>query len=261
MITFPTILGPDGRRLVQQVLTRPSVYLDTWAIRLFAEDDPALGAQFRAALIRAGGTVMLSHLSLAEFTFDDPRHTQAAGRYIDTLIPRLFSSWFDPFKVINAEVAVMVRQTSDSPAGDADMLRLYANGAEQRGYPSVFAWFDWMYKDRGNIAAHRDAMAQSLLDGVNGLRQRFDTEPGFAKSALRDIKNSHRPQATQALLRALFYRLHRDPKLVLTINDAIDIGHCVVPAAYCNFVLLDRSWYVRLQDASTFLRRCGDAYR
>jgi hypothetical protein len=87
----------------------------------------------------------------------------------------------------------MVRQTSESPAGDADMLTLYANAVEQRGYPSVYGWFYWMHDDRVNIAKHRDATAQALLDGAKGLRHRCNTEPGFAKSALRDIKNSSRP--------------------------------------------------------------------
>jgi integrase len=87
--------------------------------------------------------------------------------------------------------------------------------------------------------------------------KRFETKPGFAKQALRDIRNSTRPRATQALLRALLYRLQRDRKQELTINDAIDMFHCVVPAAYCDFVLLDRKWSAQLNDARTFLRRSG----
>jgi hypothetical protein len=138
MISFPTILGPDGNPLVVQTLTHPAVYLDTWAIRLFAEDEPALGARFRDALLRVSGTLMLSHLSIAEFTFADERHTLAAGRYIDTLIPHLFFSTFEPFRVIDREIRVMVRQTRGSPAGDIDMLRLYADAAALRGYPSIY---------------------------------------------------------------------------------------------------------------------------
>jgi hypothetical protein len=258
MISFLTILGPDGRRLVQQKLTHPGVYLDTWAIRLFAEIDPALGERFRAALQRAGGTLVISHLSVGEFAkFDDPRHTRCAGRYIDTVIPNLFLSTFEPFRVIEREIPVMVRQTAESPAGDSEMLRLYAEAAEQRGWPSVYEWFAYMYTDRASIAARTVAMAQSFLDGVTALRKRFDTEPGFAKSAMRDIKNSTRPRATQALLRALLYRLHRNRRLELTINDAIDIGHCIVPAAYCDFVLADLRWHTQLNDATTLLRRSG----
>jgi hypothetical protein len=64
MVIFPTILGPDGRRLVHQRLTHPAVYLDTWAIRLFADDPDGVGARLREALARAEGTLMLSSLNV-----------------------------------------------------------------------------------------------------------------------------------------------------------------------------------------------------
>ena len=120
MITFPTILGPDGGQLVLQTLTPPAVYLDTWAIRYFAEDNPGAGSRFRTALLRAGGTLVFSDLNIAEFTlFDDPRHARAAGLFIDSLAPHLFFTKFDPFLVMKAEVAIMVRQTDQSAAWDS----------------------------------------------------------------------------------------------------------------------------------------------
>jgi hypothetical protein len=74
MITFPMILGPVGRRLVQQRLIHPAVYLDTWAVRLFAEDDLAAGDRFRQALHRIGGTLVVSDLSLGDLAaFADAR--------------------------------------------------------------------------------------------------------------------------------------------------------------------------------------------
>lgn len=258
MISFPPILGPDGRKLVSQSLTHPAVYLDTWAIRLFAEDEPPLGERFHDAVMSVGGTLMLSHLSFAEFTYDDPRHALSAGHYLDTLIPNLFFSMFDFSKVLEAEVKRILGQTSENPAGDVDMLKLYAEGAEQRGYPSVAGWFAHMHSDRARVAASRKAMAQSVLDGVSELRRRLDTEPDFARSIPREIKNSRcHPRATHALARAVIYQLALDRKLDLTVNDAADLAHCIVPAAYCEFVLLDRGWYARLQDAQRFLKKRG----
>jgi hypothetical protein len=258
MITFLTILGPDDRRLVQQALTHPVVYLDTWAIRLFSEEDPALGHRFRTALRRAGGTLMLSHLSVGEFTFDDPRHTFLAGQYVDTLLPHVFFSMFDVFKVKDRELRLLAGQRQGTPAGDEEMLTLYANATEQRGgRESVLEWFRWMHTDRANIAARRVEMAQSFIDGFNQLRQRFQTEPEFAKVAMRSIRAAKHPRATDALMQALLYRLRLDSKLQLTTNDAIDIGHSIVPAAYGDFVLVDRGWQLRLQDAVRLLRGCG----
>jgi hypothetical protein len=116
MISFPTILGSDGRKLVLQRLVHPAVYFDTWAIRLFAENDP-IGDRFRTALLRAGGTLVISDLNVGDFAaFDDPRHALAAARFIDSIAPNLFFATFSAFPVIDREVAIMVRQTDQSPA-------------------------------------------------------------------------------------------------------------------------------------------------
>ena len=164
MIHFPVILGPDGRLLVQQRLTHPAVYLDTWAHRHFAEDDPAAGDRFRTALLRAGGTLVLSDLNLGDFAgFADIRHVQAVGRFIDSLGPHLFFATFSPFPVIDREIAIMVRQTDQSPAGDAAMLQLYAEAAQMRnGKPSVQEWFAAVHTDRARLKPRLDGMAQAF---------------------------------------------------------------------------------------------------
>jgi hypothetical protein len=260
MISFPPILGPDGRRLVQQRLIHPAVYLDTWAVRLFAEGDPPVRDRFRAALLRAGGTLVLSDLNLGDFcAFDDARHAYAAGRFVDSLAPNLFFATFSAFPVIDREIAIMVRQTDQSPAGDVDMLRLYAEAAERTGRPSVQGWFIEVHQRRARLKPRLASMAQAFLNGLQALQQRFDTEPGFRKSARRDVETSRRPRSTQALLRAIIFRLQGDRKLKVTVNDAVDVMHCVVPAAYCDFVLVDHPWCVRLTEAREWLDDAGIA--
>jgi hypothetical protein len=64
-----------------------------------------------------------------------------------------------------------IRLFAETPAGELDMLVLYANAVQQRGYPSVREWFEHMHTDRAKIAGRRIAMAQEFLDGVNGLRK------------------------------------------------------------------------------------------
>jgi hypothetical protein len=258
MITFPSILAANGLPFVMQTLTHPAVYLDTWALRLFAEGDRPLGIRFRQALVSARGTLVLSHLSLAEFSvFGDVRHVQAVSTYVDTLYPNIFFSKFDPFDVIKTELPVMVGQTRESPAGDSDVLRLFAEDKERAGYPSLAHWFLAMHSGRATLAPHLERMAGEFVKGFVALRTRFQTEAGYAKSALRNIRESPRPRATQALLRALLYRLRTDPNLKLTTNDGIDILHAIVAGAYCDLVLLDGPCHRRLTDAETFMRRWG----
>jgi hypothetical protein len=239
-----------------QKLTRPAIYLDTWALRLFAEAEPALGQRFREALSRARGTLMLSLMSFGEFTsFDDPRHARSAGAYADSINPNIFFSQFDPFQVITAELSTIAGQRNGIPAGDVRLLDQYARRRTGGRQPSISDWFDYGYADRAGHRADIDEMAERFLDGVAELRNRLATEPPFVKLALENVKASKLPRVTQALLRALIYRL--DPKMTLNVNDALDIAHCIVPAAYTDFVLLDRRWYVQLKNAVGFLRSVG----
>jgi hypothetical protein len=252
------MVGPDGRPYVLQKLTHPAVYLDTWALRLFAEGDRDLGVRFRKALIHARGTLVLSSLSIGEFAmFDDRRHADAVGVYVDTFYPDLFFAHFDPFRVITDEISVMVGQTKETPAGDVDMLIQFAQSAAQAGYPSLSSWFVSMHSARVDLRTYLDGMGGGFIEGFGQLRARFRDEPGFDKNALRNIKVSTRPRATQALLRSLVYRLQRDSSLQLDVNDALDVGHGLVAAAYGDFVLLDHRWYLRFTDASKFMRRYG----
>ena len=134
------------------------------------------------------------------------------------------------------------------------LLDLYAARRTGPRHPSISDWFDYN-ADRAQYRVAIDEMAQRLLDGVAELRNRFATDPDFVKLALENVKASKLPRVTQALLRALIYRL--DPGMTLEVNDALDIAHCIVPAAYADFVLLDRRWYLRLKDAQDFLRSVG----
>ena len=254
MIEFPVILGPDDRPIVMQKNVHPAIYLDTWALRLFAEEEPALGQRFREALLRAGGTLMLSHMSFGEFTsFGDPRHARSVGALVDSINPHIFFSQFDPFQVIPAEYSTIAGHRNGTPAGDVRLLDLYARRGGGR-QPSISDWFDYSAY-RSEYRADIDEMAERFLNGLAVLRDRLATEPDFVELALENVKASKLPRATEALLRTLIYRLDR--KMTLNVNDALDIAHCIVPAAYADFVLLDRRWYLRLKDAEGFLRSVG----
>jgi hypothetical protein len=90
MIQLLSIVSADHRYSVRQRLVPPVVYLDTWAICSFSENE-ALGDRFRAALHRSRGTLALSDINLIEFTtFEFPYNTEAAGRFADSLLPHLF---------------------------------------------------------------------------------------------------------------------------------------------------------------------------
>ena len=81
MIELLNIVAQNGLRLVRQRLIQPAVYLDTWAIIDLSENG-VLGSRFRDALVRAGGTLVLSPLTFVDFAgMDDARHAAGAGEF------------------------------------------------------------------------------------------------------------------------------------------------------------------------------------
>ncbi len=216
-------------------------------------------ASIRGALLSAGGTLVLSPLTFVDFAgMDDARHASQAGEFIGSIAPHLFFSHFDPFTVRTREFAVMTGQTKESPAGDAELLMKFAEAANHASMDRcVVAWFGAMYQARAKLRADRDAMGAALFAGIDALRKRIDAEPDVAKELRTPLKDADRPRSTHALLRVLIGEMQADRSLPKKQNHAIDLLQCVVPAAYCRYVLVDAQWHARLTRAKTQMNAEG----
>jgi hypothetical protein len=250
VIEFLVTLDSEGRPQVQQSLVSPSVYLHTWAIRAFAENG-LRGDRFRQALQHVRGTLVLSDLNLLDFTsFDDPRHARGAAAFVDSLMPQVFFLRSDPFQVMNRELEYLVKHIRSSPAGDEDMLSLFAEGTAVRGGRMTTAgWFSSVHEKRKSLRDGAQGLADSLFRGINEIRARMTGEQDFRRAVQQGVETARRPRATLALLRAVVYRLQADHRMPQTANTAIDLLHSIVPSAYCNFVLVDGQWHDLLEDA------------
>jgi hypothetical protein len=143
-------------------------------------------------------------------------------------------------------------QTKESPAGDVELLMRFAEATNHVGMDGcVVEWFGALYRARAKLRSDREGMAEALFAGVDGLRKRIDEEPEIAKEIRSPLKNADRPRSTHALLRVLVGQIQADRALPPTVNNAIDFLQCVVPAAYCQYVLVDAQWYARLTRART----------
>ena len=247
MIAISKLVGLAGAPWITQTLTEPSVYLDTWAIRRFAED-PALGARFRAALLARGGTLALSALSLADFVgLSDPRHTEAAGEFIDSLGASLFFIEFDPFKVREREYDVIAGRTRECPAGDCGFLWQFAEPAIYRHQPmGVRAWFAAVHGHRDKLLTQRDELGTTVFKAIDALRARATAEPGIRSDMRQPLRGADRPRATNMLLRVLIADVEADQALPRNPSTGIDLFQSIVPAAYCTYVLIDGAWQPRI---------------
>jgi hypothetical protein len=244
--------------MVEQRRTAPAVYLDTCALRLFAEDKTH-GDNFRDMLKARQGTLVLSALSFAEFAkFEDPRHARIVGHYIDSLGSQFFFSHFAPFFVVNRETELWQAKDPQAPDGDIELLQqLMKPLAFSQGPLSVGAVFNSVATHRQRLNNRIRSMSAGTLKGIRELRERMDREPEFRKNMLASVKDANRPRATLALARALVAGMYADRRHPPSENDAVDMLQTAVPGSYCHYLVLDGGWHAKLMQATKRLRAAG----
>lgn len=241
--------GSGGFRVTQRLL-RPVVYLDHWAVRLFAVDPP-LQERFVAALHRSRGTWLFSVANLFEFTvMTDLSQAEAAELLLLRAMP-----------------AVHVADTT------LDRGYLLAAGAPPHPDAPDNNWLLADLAERARIAGgvwntHR--FVQDAINHRDELRPLFEvmkTEVSGAVMALtqnpKENANAKKfsPEAGMTLRDALFQELLREPHVnpayTFDENDAVDLIHAAPAAVVCDFALLDARWCHKVESAAKRLRKGG----
>lgn len=255
MIVCSPILREGGTPVFLQRRVAPVVYLDHWAIRDISEDE-GLAQRFVSTLKAKNGTLAVSVLSQVEFCgLTDLRQAHVAERFIEMVHPNLFFMSFNIVDVMQHEDKNILQTSKEAPDGDGDLLWLYGTHPENRGWGdqrrySAKGFFSESVRKRDELRSLQVDLAKAVLEGIRQLYVRIDTEDELRKKArnpLEDVKN--RPRATYALIRALLGDRMKDRSRPPSENDAIDLLHTVVPACYCDFVLLDKQWCGRVEAA------------
>ena len=85
-------------------------------------------------------------------------------------------------------------------------------------------------------------LADTIVERIEALRDQLETDLKFQSAIARPPSGTRFQRGTRFILRELVRSLLVDPKTKMTRNHAIDLFHAVVPAAYCDLVLLDKHW-------------------
>jgi hypothetical protein len=196
---------------------------------------------------------------MIEFTtYEDPSHTQDAGRFFDSLLPHLYLMRCDPTLVIQNEEDLLAGRRKQSPVGDPRALAEFAAAADRRrGRFSAAAWFNIVYGEREKLRHQLPGIAKVLYEQIAKLRKRMSDEPHSLKLIPDGPQTPKYRPPTLPLLRAIVQDMQADHALPEDQNSAVDLLHTVVPGAYCNFVLLDRQWSARLNSAAAKLVAAG----
>lgn len=235
------LLDQHGQLRVEQRTVAPAIYLDHWALRDISEDT-ALRLRFTQALVRLGGTLMLSWLNLVEFTkVTDPTQSRAAEALVEDLLPNVFFFEVNPFAVIEAEDALLGGAAPFPPHADTQFLNAFT--ALRPGSPHPFTAKNlFTIPQESGLHDQMDVLADTVVDRVEVLRSEFLGDAEFEALVRRLPEGPPIQHGTRYVLRELVRPILLDQSLKFSRNHAIDLVHSVVPLAYCDIALLDKHW-------------------
>lgn len=227
-----------GRLQVIQSFDFPAVYLDHWAMRRLSSD-ATLGNRFLSALKASGGSLVISHVNLAEITGPtDPKHAGEIAAFLEAVLPNIYFAMFDIEKAINQEKVPRDISIRLRAPPDIDLLLEVARQRPDDFQPFTIAGVIKV------IAEHRDKLNatwtdsnRELADHINNVRSNAET----VKQA-QNFKGHLRYVPTLAVMQELLRPIFLDKTLAIGPNDAGDIHHAITSIIYCDYVLLDGKW-------------------
>lgn len=240
----------NGAYHVQQTLIRPRIYLDHWAVRLFSENEP-LQARFTKALKNSGGTLMFSHMNLAEFSLmTDKNQAIQSEEFLDACLPNVYIA--DTISDLGFSFQKPLPIHADHPGKNWLIKELALQTGLNNGIPTFRTFITEVIKERNELGKEFDGIKKAVSATV----KQIQTDPAKIKDA--KAFKAYPGMSIQDALRA---ELIREPQLgnpePFTENDSIDYIHAVPAVAVCDFVLLDGKWCTKIERAKRRLKKAG----
>ena len=230
---------------IEQLASRPTLYLDNWALNLFS-DDHTLGCRFTGLLNELGGTLAISVINVLEVgkRSDTGRVSDICG-LLDS-VDGVFIS-IDPARVSQKEEESKNKYrvlSRNSPCADLHLLEAL------EGVHDPLKPF--------KISEVVLELARQLKDSNGPVREGFETELSQRirrarnnKTTLLRAKNRFRNRRrkiktgfphTQDLYDLSIDFIVINEGMKMPDKEWLDLFHCIVPVTYCDFVLIDGRW-------------------
>jgi hypothetical protein len=196
------------------------------------------------AIVAKRGTFVLSHTNLAEYANpSDPKHAEAAERFLERLMPNVYLTDFDLEKAEGFERQPDYAGQPMWPSADLPMLKFVAERslAAETGLSMMgFVTLSHVYRERlSEVFAESN---KNILSALN--KQRADS--AYVAKARRSVPDATRPK-TWVVMGELMRELTIDSNASITVNDIVDWQHAILPVSCCDYVLLDGKWEQRVR--------------
>jgi len=217
-----------------------------------------LAKRVHEALTRRGGTLELSWMNLLEFArITDTSQVAAAESFLEEISPHLAFIEVIPQIVIDREDRLIQGQEATAPHADIELLRFFATFPRKSVDPLNPQGF---FADlRHPQLAHMcETFMSSLSNVIDDLRRKSKEDPQYLARVREVPRGAPVQRATRYIYEDAINSLIRDAiDVSSTSNHWRDLFHMVVPVAYCDFVLLDKTWAAKAREVIYRLRKAG----
>lgn len=237
----------------------PTVYLDHWAW-LELSSHPPLATRFVDAIKKRNGTVAISWLNLVEFCrMKDTRHGPEADHLLDSILPNIFYLDSDFGKVIGREDVLIFGGRPLPPHADQGLFEHFirTNLSSPASLSLLTAHDLYRCAQATGLGQRCDALADSAIGRVTALREECARNRIFRAAVTRLPPKTQVQRGTRIIMRELLRSFLVNSAMKVERSDVLDIGHAVVPVAYCDYVLLDSDWRTQVEKARIRITKAG----
>ena len=238
---------------IDQIANPPTVYLDTWALFDFIGDND-LADRFIKILNNLGGTLMLSMISVIEnMAIDNQEQIQNLYKFIDSIGAAFLD--FNFMRVIRKEKKYKKIRgpfLKISPAIDCGLLDSFIKTHKPENPLEVSEIFLAYRQDLENGKVLEENWEQSLFPIIvrarNDINALFNAKTRFRKR--KENANTCKFPYTEFLMETCIDYIAINVNMKMPDKEWRDIFHTIVPAAYCDFLLIDKRWrsFIRSTD-------------
>jgi hypothetical protein len=235
---------------LQQRLVGPVVYLDHWAVRLFSED-MSLQDRFVGALQQSRGTWLFASTNLMEFVaMTDLDQARAAEELLRRAMPSVYVAdlYSDPGFALSKKAV----PSDDRPDEHWMLEDLEARAQSAGGTFNTTRFVQEAVLQRAVLLPLFVELKEHVANAVRA---------SVADEQKRSLASKFRPGAAMDVREALLAELLREPHVNQTFrindHDAMDLVHTASAATVCDYVLLDRGWTSRLNNAADRMQRAA----
>jgi len=236
----------DGGVTIEQVPSRPSIYLDQWMWCLLSEDS-VLRNTFINTADAAHATIMYSNATLIELALiEDAKQIDAIHEVMDNL-DYGFSD-FNASRVIKKEDELEIPGggafNDINPCCDLELIRNYFLNRMDPLKP--FQLSAILPKLKGDVESGKFREMGLRFEDLTPivLNARNDPEALSRAKKRHSKKELFRKQMpyTKDIYRLAIDFVVVNENMKMSSNEWIDLLHTVVPVAYFDFVTLDKRW-------------------